>query len=56
MIDNLTLEQKKEIAQLICKSEYGFEGPDTFPQCDDCIVCECRKDTKYRKYAERFEE
>ena len=54
-IDNLTLEQKKEIAQLICSEEYGFEGRQTFPQCEECIVCLCRKDTKYDEYTDTFD-
>ncbi len=43
-INNLTKEQKEEISELSCPEAYGFEGPQTFPNCEECIVCLCKKE------------
>lgn len=31
------------VAELRCPKASGFEGPETFPDCGKCIVCECKK-------------
>lgn len=34
-----------QVAELNCPAAAGFEGPDTFPDCGDCVVCRARKAT-----------
>lgn len=53
-IENLTKEQRREIARLSCNKEPGFEGIRTYPQCDECIVCYCRKAEGYDTFTETF--
>ncbi len=33
----------REVADLDCPNAVGFEGPETFPDCDKCIVCRCKQ-------------
>jgi len=42
-IDNLTEEQIAEIADLYCMEAFGFEGAETFPNCEECVICLCKK-------------
>lgn len=32
-----------QIADLYCPNANGFEGPDTFPDCGECIVCKAKE-------------
>jgi len=38
-----------EIAELWCHVAYGFDGPETFPDCGECVVCLSRKIVKQKK-------
>ena len=31
-----------EVAELYCPEAYGFEGPETFPDCGTCVVCRAK--------------
>ena len=42
-ISNLTEEQVKELSEMFCLEAYGFEGHSTFPPCDTCLICVCKK-------------
>ncbi len=42
-INNLTLEQKEELANTYCRSSFGFEGPETFNDCRECLICLCKR-------------
>jgi len=53
--EKLTKELNREIAHLSCNKEFGFEGKGTYPQCGDCIVCKCRKETGWDEDLHRFE-
>lgn len=48
-LNNLTKEQKRKIANCICRAEPGFEGHMTFSECGGCIVCLCRKEVQKRR-------
>lgn len=40
---SITAAELDEIASLTCPKSYGFEGPETFPDCGECVVCRMRK-------------
>ncbi len=43
-IDNLSEEQIKFLGEECnCPEAYGFEGPQTFSGCGECIICLCHK-------------
>jgi len=46
--DYVHAEKMKEIMKWLsencfCPQSYGFEGPDTFPGCGECIICKSEK-------------
>lgn len=43
MIDNLTKEQIQELSSYSCPEADGFEGAETFPDCGECLICQCKK-------------
>ena len=34
----------KEMAELSCPGAAGFDGPETFLDCGECVVCRARKE------------
>lgn len=45
-INNLTKEQIKHLSEQICKEAYGFEGVETYSDCDVCMICLCKIEVK----------
>lgn len=40
----VAVDDLKELKELIhCSSAYGFEGPETFLDCENCIVCRLKQ-------------
>lgn len=33
-----------------CPEAFGFEGPETFSDCEECLICKIKK--KFSKYIE----
>ena len=33
----------EDVAKLYCPESFGFEGPDTYSPCGQCIVCISKK-------------
>lgn len=36
------------LADMSCPNAYGFEGPDTFMDCEECVICVSKKVKKDR--------
>lgn len=34
---------KTQLPHMNCADSLGFEGPDTFPECEKCFICVCKK-------------
>lgn len=42
-LKKLSKSTLQEIGELYCPSASGFDGPETFPDCGECVVCKARE-------------
>lgn len=39
----VAVDDLKELEDINCPAAYGFEGPETFTDCRNCIVCRLKQ-------------